>query len=50
MRGVCAECYIDLAWLWEFLVLHNILAKLETKLLQLNWLIECNQEHQVNDI
>ena len=47
---LCAECYIDLAWLWEFLVLHNILAKLETKLLELNRLIECNQEHQVNDI
>ena len=50
MRGVCAECYIDLALLWEILVSHNILAKLETKLLELNRLIECNQEHQLNDV
>ena len=49
MRGVCAECYIELAWLWKFLVSHNILVKLETKLLELNQLIECNQEHQLND-
>ena len=34
-----AECCNELAWFWESLVLHNILAKLEIKLLELNQLI-----------